>query len=138
MLRKNPGFTVAALVALTLGIASTTAIFTVVEGVLLRPLPYPHAEQLVIVSQTVRSSGLSMHDSSPANYLDWKAQADVFSELAASRGNQATLTGAEQPERVRIARTSGNFFAVFGVAPILGRTLSPADADPWNCLGGGV
>ncbi len=67
MLRKNPGFTIAAVLALTLGIASTTAIFTVVDGVLLRPLPYPHSEQIVSVSQSVRSTGISTHDSSPAN-----------------------------------------------------------------------
>src|SRR5437763_772845 len=92
MLRKNPGFTAAAVLALTLGIASTTAIFTVVDGVLLRPLPYPNAEQIVSVAQSVRSTGVSMHDSSPANYLDWARQADVFSHLAASRGNQTTLS----------------------------------------------
>src|SRR4051794_37190943 len=96
MLRKNPGFTLAALLALTLGIASTTAIFTVVNGVLLRSLPYPNAEQLVAIAQTVRSTGISMRDSSPANYLDWTAQADVFSRLAASRGTQGTLSGGDQ------------------------------------------
>jgi len=128
MLRKNPGFTVVAVLALTLGIASTTAIFSVVEGVLLRPLPYPNPEELVTLAQTTRSTGLSMHDSSPANYLDWKAQADVFSKLAASRGSQATLTGGEQPERIRITRTSRDFFPLFAVPAILGRTLSPSDS----------
>ena len=132
MLRKNPGFTVAAVLALTLGIASTTAIFTVVEGVLLRPLPYPNPDQLVTLAQTVRSTGVSMHDSSPANYLDWKAQAAAFSTLAASRGSQATLTSDGQPERVRITTTSSDFFALFGVPPILGRTLSSMDSRPGN------
>ena len=69
MLRKNPGFTLAAVLALTLGIASTTAMFSVVDGVLLRPLPYPNPDQLVSLAQTVRSIGSSAHDSSPANYL---------------------------------------------------------------------
>src|SRR5689334_12984744 len=110
MLRKNPGFTIAAVLALTLGVASTTAIFTVVDGVLLRSLPYPQADQIVTVAQTVRSTGTSMHDSSPANYLDWVAQTDVFSKLAASRGNQFTLSGTEHPERIHATTVTGNFF----------------------------
>src|SRR5437868_3252905 len=132
MLRKNPGFTVAAVLALTLGIASTTAIFTVVDGVLLRPLPYPHSEQIVSVSQTVRSTGISSHDSSPANYLDWAAQNNVFSALAASRGNQVTLSGGDQPERIHGTTVTSNFFSLFQVSPILGRTLTKQDATPGN------
>ncbi|MFL6514431.1 MAG: ABC transporter permease [Chthoniobacterales bacterium] len=132
VLRKNPGFTLAAVVALTLGISSATAIFTVVDGVLLRPLPYPDAAQLVTVAQSVRSTGVSMYDSSPANYLDWTTQADVFSHLAASRGNQATLSGGDQPERVRTTTTSSDFFPLFGVSPVLGRTLTKQDATAGN------
>ncbi|HEY4284235.1 MAG TPA: ADOP family duplicated permease, partial [Chthoniobacterales bacterium] len=130
MLRKNPGFTLAALLALTLGIASTTAIFTVVNGVLLRSLPYTEAEQLVTIAQTTKSTGVSMHDSSPANYLDWIAQADVFSHLAASRGTQGTLSGSDQPERIRLTTTSSDFFPLFGVPPILGRGLTKPDSQP--------
>ena len=132
MLRKNPGFSLAAVLALTLGIASTTAIFSVVDGVLLRPLPYPHSEQLVSLAQTVRSTGVSVHDSSPANYLDWSAQATVFSELAASRGNQATLSGGDQPERVRLTNTSSRFFSLFEVQPLIGRVLGVSDSAPGN------
>jgi hypothetical protein len=128
MLRKNPGFTIAAVLALTLGVASTTAIFTVVDGVLLRSLPYPHADQIVSVSQTVRSTGISTHDSSPANYLDWIAQNDVFSKLAASRGNQLTLSGGDQPERIHTTTVTANFFDLFGVNPVAGRTLNRQDA----------
>jgi putative ABC transport system permease protein len=132
MLRKNPGFTLAAVLALTLGIASATAIFTVVDGVLLRPLPYPQAEQIVSVSQTVRSTGISTHDSSPANYLDWVAQNGVFSVMAAGRGNQATMSGGDQPERVHVTVVSANFFGLFGISPILGRALDKRDANPGN------
>src|SRR5438270_2601260 len=123
MLRKNPGFTLTAVLALTLGISSTTAIFSVVNGVLLQPLPYPESARLVSIAQTVRTTGISMNDSSPANYLDWAAQNDVFSHLAASRGNQATLSGSDQPERVRLTTTSADFFELFQVRPLLGRTL---------------
>jgi putative ABC transport system permease protein len=132
MLRKNPGFTAAAVLALTLGIASTTAIFTVVDGVLLRPLPYPHSEQIVSVSQSVRSTGISSHDSSPANYLDWAAQNNVFSALAASRGNQVTLSGGDQPERIHGTTVTANVFNLFQVSPILGRSLNKQDATPGN------
>jgi putative ABC transport system permease protein len=132
MLRKNPGFTIAAVLALTLGVASTTAIFTVVDGVLLRSLPYPHADQIVTVSQTVRSTGISTHDSSPANYLDWVAQNDVFSKLAASRGNQLTLSGGDQPERIHATTVTANFFDLFGVNSVAGRTLNRQDATSGN------
>src|SRR2546421_4480234 len=85
MLMKNPGFTFAALITLALGIASSTAIFSVIDGVLLHPLPYPDSEKIMILSQKVRSTGADSGASSPANYIDWAAQNDVFSQMAASR-----------------------------------------------------
>ena len=127
MLRKNPGFTIVALIALILGIASTTAIFSVVDGVLLHPLPYPDSEHILSVSQTVRSTGVSTQDSSPANYLDWASQNNVFSQMAASRGAQGNLTEGDRPERVRITVATASFFSLFGVNPVLGRTLLPSD-----------
>jgi putative ABC transport system permease protein len=127
MLRTNPGFTIVALIALILGIASTTAIFSVVDGVLLHPLPYPDSEHILSVSQTVRSSGLSTQDSSPANYLDWAAQNNVFSQIAASRGTQGNLTEGDRPERVRMTVATASFFPLFGVNPTLGRTFLPTD-----------
>jgi putative ABC transport system permease protein len=96
--------------------------------VLLRPLPYPAAEQLVSLAENTRSTGLSADNSAPANYLDWAAQNDVFSHLAASRGTQETLTGGDQPERVRVTVTSAHFFDLFAVRPLLGRTLNRQDA----------
>ena len=86
ILLKNPGFTFAALVTLALGIASSTAIFSVIDGVLLHPLPYPESEKILTLSQTVRSTGIETQASSPANYIDWLAQNDVFSYMAAARG----------------------------------------------------
>jgi putative ABC transport system permease protein len=132
MLRKNPGFTIAALLALMLGIASSTAIFTVVNGVLLKPLPYPNEHEIVTLSQTVRSTGISFHDSSPANYIDWASQNDVFAVLAASRGTQVTLNYGDHPERLRMTTASANFFPLFGINPILGRTFGLQDARPGN------
>jgi len=132
MLRKNPGFTLAAVLALTLGIASTTAMFSVVDGVLLRPLPYPNSDQLVSLAQTVRSTGSSAHDSSPANYLDWAAQTDVFSHIAASSGIQITLSDGDRPERIRATITSSDFFPLFGVSAVAGRTLASRDSHSGN------
>src|SRR5882724_10743425 len=82
MLRKDLGFTFVAIIALMLGIASTTVIFSVINGVLLRPLPYPEADRLVTVSQTVRATNTSRDAVSPANYVDWTAQNDVFATKA--------------------------------------------------------
>lgn len=127
MLWKSPGFTVVAVITLALGIASTTAIFSVVDEVLLHSLPYPDSDQIVSVSQTFRSSG-ALASVSPANYLDWVAQNHVFSYMAASRSMQGSLTGGERPERVRLSVTSSNFFSLFSVNALVGRSLLPQDA----------
>src|SRR5687767_15841822 len=86
MLLKNPGFTVAALITLALGIASSTAIFSVIDGVLLRPLPYPDSEKIMVMDPTTRSTGEPGGANAPGNYLDYAAQNGVFSHMAASRG----------------------------------------------------
>src|ERR1700759_5511516 len=86
ILRRNPGFTAVAAIALALGIASTTSIFSVVDRVLLHPLPYPQPERIVYVAPTDRETGATTDATSPANYLDWAAQNKVFSQIAAGRG----------------------------------------------------
>src|SRR4051812_20506580 len=108
MLRKNPSYAIVALIALVLGIASATAIFSVIDGVLLHPLPYPGSERLLSISETVRSTGALTGDSSPANYLDWVSQNKSFSNMAASRGEQGNLTGTDHPERVRMTVTTSS------------------------------
>ena len=92
---KSPAFTLVAVVTLGLGIAASTAIFSVVDAVLLHPLPYPHSEHIVTVSQTVRSTGVSTQDASPANLSIGQAQNSVFSAMACTRGWQANLSGGE-------------------------------------------
>jgi putative ABC transport system permease protein len=131
MLQKAPGFTVVAALTLALGIASATAIFSVVDEILLHPLPYPDAARIVCVSQKLRSNGAHA-SASPANYLDWVARSHSFSYMAASRGFQGNLTGGERPERVRFAVVSANFFPLFGVNPILGRGLLAEDENAGN------
>ena len=132
MLRKSPGFTIVAVIALALGIASTTAIFSVVDVVLLHPLPYPDANRILSVSESQRSTGQGGNSPSPANYLDWQTQEDVFSYMAASRGWPVNLASGDRPERVRGVMVSSDFFPLFGVSPVLGRTLMPDDNKPGN------
>jgi predicted permease len=130
MLVKNPGFTFAALITLALGIASSTAIFSVIDGVLLHPLAYPDSEKIVLLLPTMRSTGGVGGACAPANYVDWAAQNDVFTQMSASRGEQFSLSDTDQPERVRGTMTTSNIFPLFGVAPMLGRTLLPSDEQP--------
>jgi putative ABC transport system permease protein len=130
MLRKNAGFTVIAVIALTLGIASTTVIASVINGVLLRPPPYPDGEHIVTIAQSLRATRARRDAVSPANFLDWQKQSNVFVAMAASRGWQGTLTEGDAPERLRVTMASASLFRVFAVNPLLGRTLQTTDEQP--------
>jgi len=130
MLRKSPGFSAVAVVVLALGIGSTAAIFSVVDRVLLHPLPYPDSDGIVVLGQTARSTGGDGDASSPANYLDWVAENHVFSQMAASRGWQSNLTEGDRPERIRTTVATSSFFPLFGINPMLGRPLLPQDEKP--------
>jgi putative ABC transport system permease protein len=129
-LRRSAGFTSVAVITLALGIGAITAVFSVVDQVLLHPLPYPDSDRIVKVSQTVE--GLPSYDASPANYLDWVRQNHVFAEMAASHGWQGSLWAGDRPERVKGTMTTPNFFPLFGVRPILGRGFEVSDARPGN------
>ena len=119
MLKKAPGLTVIAVLTLALGIGANTAIFSVVNPVLLRPLPYPNSDQLVSLYETKRGQ---QNFSSPGNYVDWRDHNHSFQELIAWTTWFNTLAGTNEPEEVRIAKTTANFFPAFGVKPYLGRT----------------
>ncbi len=116
MLLKNPGFTFAALITLALGIASSTAIFSVIDGVLLHPLPYPDSEKIMILHPSTRSTGEEGGASAPANYIDYAVQNDVFSSMAASRGEQTNLSDGDRPERVRGTMATSSFSAFRSLA----------------------
>jgi len=126
-LGKSPGFTAVALTALAVGIASATAIFSVVDATLLHPLPYREADRIVLLSQMDRRAGAWAGSASPANYLDWAARNNVFSVMAAARGWQANLAEGDRPERIPITMTTASFFTLFDISPLLGRTLVPGD-----------
>src|SRR6478672_8345649 len=127
-LRKHPRFTIVAALTLALGIGATTAIFSVVNGVLLQPLPYPHSEGLVRVHEVVPNYGLFAV--APANVFDWRAQNHVFDGLAAYGSTSATLAQEDGPERIQGFLVSWNLFQVVGAVPALGSTLTPDEDKP--------
>ena len=124
-LAKAPGYTAVTLFTLALGIGANSAIFSVVDGVLLRPLPYPEPGRLVVVRETY--GGGEVGSVSGANFLDWKARAHQLQSLAASRGVAVTLLGAGEPEELPAALVSADFFRTLGVEPVLGRGLLPGE-----------
>ncbi|MBV9009132.1 MAG: ABC transporter permease [Verrucomicrobia bacterium] len=127
MLGKNPGFTVTAVLSITIAIASAAVVFSVVDAVLLHPLPYQEPDRLVTIVQVDRTTQESFNSSSPANYLDWVDRNHVFSELAASTTDQVNLTDGDRPERARSSVVTSSFFSLFGVAPQFGRPLMKSD-----------
>src|SRR4051794_1705266 len=122
MLAKSPAFTFIAVLTLALAIGANTAIFSVVNAVLLRPLPYPDAEQLVQVFGTQPT--LPEAPTSPANFLEWRAENQVFTHIATYVGQGLNLTGTDKPERVVGARVSADLFQLLGGQPALGRDFT--------------
>src|SRR5215831_6534524 len=120
-MRKNPGFTLVAVLTLMLGIGANTAIFSVVNGVLLNPLPFPQPEQLVALYQ--RNTQFTEASIPYPNYLDWRRENRSFSDLAAYRHDDFNLTGMGEPERLKGEMVSASFFPLLGVKPLLGRTF---------------
>jgi putative ABC transport system permease protein len=125
---KHPGFTAIVVVTLAVGIGASSAIFSVVNTVLLRPLPYARAERLVAI-QEITQDGKRVQVT-PANFLDWRAQNTVFEQLAAILTRPANLALADQAERIDLAMTSANFFSVFGTEPEQGRFFINSDEQP--------
>jgi putative ABC transport system permease protein len=129
MLAKSPGFTAAALLTLTLGIGATAAIFSVVDAVLLRALPFRDPSRLVAVYEDVSHWGFPRNTPAPGNYADFKAQTQVFEDVAASAFQVYNLSGkGEDPEKLEGQSATHNLFSLLGVAPELGRVFT-ADED---------
>jgi len=128
VLLKNPGFTVAAVVALALGIGANSVIFTVVNAVLLRPLPFKDPQQLVMVWENAAHLGFPKDTPPPGTFLDWQQQNTVFAGMAATAHKSFNVLGVGEPERVDGRKVSANLFDLLGVKPVLGRTFS-ADED---------
>src|SRR3954468_13254814 len=132
MLLKNPGFTAVAVLTLALGIGANTAIFTVVNAVLLRQMPYPHPERLMGVYHSYPSINLLRASVDAGSWDYYRRNAKSFETMTAFSGFKApqNLTGVGDPQRVRTLTVSGDFFRVFGVPPMLGRTLPKQDDAP--------
>src|SRR5436309_2093400 len=125
---KTPRFSLVAVLILALGIGATTAMFSVVYNICLRPLAYPQPERLVFVQESsLRQGGIS--PTAPATYADWRDQQDVFESIAAAEAWGASLTGTNRPEEVAGLRVSTSLLSVLRVSPMLGRGFEPEDEE---------
>jgi putative ABC transport system permease protein len=137
-LRRSPGFAAAVILTLGTGIGGNTAIFSVVDQVLLRPLPYPDGERLAVLFERFDTTGPSLgvdrsapcHCVSPANWLDWQRDSRTLANVAVWRSATVTLLGGSEPARLNNQSVSGEFFSVLGVRALLGRTLTMDDDRP--------
>jgi predicted permease len=128
MLLKNPGFSAVVVLTLSLGIGANAALFSVVNGVLLNPLPYPQPERLVALNQ--RTSNVAAGSISYPNFLDWQKENQTISAMAVSRGSSFALVGTGEAERVAGRRCTANLFSVLGVKPALGRDFASGEDVP--------
>lgn len=125
MLRKNPGFTAVAVLTLALGIGANTAVFSVVNSVLLKPLPYRDEQRLVMIWETNLRLTTDHNVLGPSNFRFWQTNNTVFDGMSAFFDDSSTLTGQGEPEKVPTQYISANFFSLLGVSPILGRDFTP-------------
>ena len=125
VLSKSPGFTAAVVATLGLGIGGTAAMFSALDAVLIRPLPYPQPESLIAISE--RHEKWGKQDVSWWNFVDWRAQSKTIGQMAAAQGTIFNLTGAGEPERLIGANVSAEFFSILGASPAVGRLFGPLD-----------
>jgi putative ABC transport system permease protein len=126
VLARSPGFTAIAVLTMAVGIGATTAMFSIVNGVLLRPMPFKDATRLVMVWEVEKTGHLSAV--LPANYLEWRNQSTAFERMAILQGSACTLTDVDEPSQVFGASVSREFFSVLAVDPLLGRTFADEEA----------
>ena len=127
MLAKQPGFSLIVILTLALGIGATTAIFTVFDALLLRPLPYPEAERLAVVATMMRRERVEVRATSYPDFASWRDENTVFEQIAARVGASFSLLGAGEPERVSGELVSASYFSLLGVKPIAGRAFLPEE-----------
>src|SRR5258705_12971251 len=123
-LLKRPGFTAISVITLALGIGANTAIFSVVNAVLLKPIPLRDPERLVMVWEDAAFAGFPRNTPAPANYVDWKTQNQVFADMAAQDMRSFNLTGDGEPEKIEAFGVTANFFPLLGIKPALGRAFT--------------
>ena len=132
MLLKKPGFSLFALLTLVIGIGANTAIFSVMNGVLLRPLPYKNIQGIVTIWQNNEKEAIHKQEVSPANFLDWRERGKLFEEMAAAMRFGFDLNSQGEPERLRAWLVTQGFFDILGANPLYGRTFHPDDFKPGN------
>ena len=134
MLRRSPGFTAVAVLTLALGIGATTAIFSVFDGVVLKPLPYPHPEQLVSVEVTPLALDPSLRGMAPEDYFVFREQSRTFQEIGiyaeTDTDRDVNVTGFAEPERVHALDVTHGVLSLLGIPPVFGRIFSPSDDSP--------
>jgi putative ABC transport system permease protein len=128
LLRDRRGYSAVAIATIALAIGANTAMFSFVNGILLRPLPYPESDRIVRVLEKLPTGGVN--SVSTLNYLDWTNQNAVFEYMAAEVGWRATLTSGDEPVSIQGVRVSARYFDIFGVKPALGRTFLPGEDQP--------
>src|SRR4051812_48105443 len=137
MLVKHKGFTAVAIIALALGIGANTAIFSLVNGVLLRPLPFPNSDRIIYFEGKNPAAGITDSNISYLDFVDWSQQTDIFASTAAYWTGNADLSGdGAEPEALPRAGVTTGFFSVLGVQPVLGRAFVPGDEKPASFNGG--
>ena len=129
-LLKRPAFATVVVLALAIGIGGNTAIFSVENALLIRPLPYENADDLVWIRETNARSGVMDETVSPTNFLDWKDRNESFADMAAVTGGFATVTTNGEPERLFVSFVTANYFSVLGVRTRIGRTFEAGEAAP--------
>ncbi|MFZ0522391.1 MAG: ABC transporter permease [Candidatus Acidiferrales bacterium] len=130
MLRRNPGFAAVAILTLAIGIGANVVIFSIVNGVLLKPLPFPDSGRVVTIWETDANRNITRGTASAAEFLDWRDMNHVFQEISAWRALYFTITGNGEPEQVWGSQVSANFFRMLRVSPIAGRDFTPEDEQP--------
>jgi putative ABC transport system permease protein len=129
-LLRRPAFTLIAVVTLALGIGANTAIFSTINALLLKPLPFPELDRVVTIWDKVPSKGVMHNEVTVANYLDWQSQSQSFEQLALYRWWSANLTGIDPPERIQGFLVTANFLDTIGMKPIMGRNFSAEENQP--------
>src|SRR6185503_103236 len=122
MMARSPGFTLVALITIALGIGANTAIFSVVNTVLLRPLPYQDPDKLVVLWE--KQDQIDQQSPSLPDFIDWRERNQSFEQMAVARRDNINLTGAGEPERLLVRQVTANFFATLGVTPQIGQSFS--------------
>jgi hypothetical protein len=129
-LGRSPVFTAITLITLAAGIGANTAVFGVLEGVLLKPLPYPHSEQLAAVRLTAPGINIKDFELSPSDYFIFREQSTTFQDIGLYQGDSVSVTGTAEPERADALIVTDGMLSILGIPPMLGRVFTKADDSP--------